>query len=83
MTDALSHSSPSLKTALEIGRQGELYLYERKFDAALESFTSALSILVPFLNKEPKGERRTLLIQQVLYFNLKNFFINFHLPHIV
>ncbi|KAI8123210.1 serine/threonine-protein kinase ULK3 [Lucilia cuprina] len=62
---ALSHSSPSLKTALEIGRQGELYLYERKFESALESFTSALGILVPFLNKEPKGERRTLLIQQL------------------
>lgn len=62
---ALSNSSPSLKTGLEIGRQGELYLYERKLDAALESYTSALGILVPFVNNEPKGERRNLLLQQV------------------
>lgn len=50
---------------MEIGRQGELYLYERKLDAALESYTSALGILVPFVNNEPKGERRNLLLQQV------------------
>ncbi|XP_017075211.1 serine/threonine-protein kinase ULK3 [Drosophila eugracilis] len=62
---ALSHSSPSLKTGLEIGRKGELYLYERKLDAALESYTSALGILVPFVNNEPKGERRNLLLQQL------------------
>uniref|UniRef100_A0A1A9WVH6 Serine/threonine-protein kinase ULK3 n=1 Tax=Glossina brevipalpis TaxID=37001 RepID=A0A1A9WVH6_9MUSC len=62
---ALSHSSPALKTALDIGRQGELYLYERKFELALETFTSALGLMVPFLNKEPKSERRTLLVQQL------------------
>ncbi|KAH8295331.1 hypothetical protein KR018_009993 [Drosophila ironensis] len=62
---ALSHSSPSLKTGLEIGRKGELYLYERKLDAALESYTTALGVLVPFVNNEPKGERRNLLLQQV------------------
>ncbi|KAH8382110.1 hypothetical protein KR009_001962 [Drosophila setifemur] len=62
---ALSHSSPSLKTGLEIGRKGELYLYERKLDAALESYTSALGVLVPFVNNEPKGERRNLLLQQL------------------
>uniref|UniRef100_A0A1B0G538 Serine/threonine-protein kinase ULK3 n=1 Tax=Glossina morsitans morsitans TaxID=37546 RepID=A0A1B0G538_GLOMM len=62
---ALSHSSPALKTALDIGRQGELYLYEHKFQLALETFTSALGVMVPFLNKEPKGERRALLVQQL------------------
>ncbi|KAH8340622.1 hypothetical protein KR059_002742 [Drosophila kikkawai] len=62
---ALSNSSPSLKTGLEIGRKAELYLYERKLDAALESYTSALGILVPFVNNEPKGERRNLLLQQL------------------
>ncbi|XP_032597665.1 serine/threonine-protein kinase ULK3 isoform X1 [Drosophila grimshawi] len=61
----LSNSSPSLKTGLEIGRKGELYLYERKLDAALEAYTSALGILVPFVNNEPKGERRNLLLQQL------------------
>ncbi|KAH8417066.1 hypothetical protein KR222_002566 [Zaprionus bogoriensis] len=62
---ALSNSSPSLKNGLEIGRKGELYLYERRLDAALESYTTALGILVPFVNNEPKGERRNLLLQQV------------------
>ncbi|XP_075145445.1 unc-51 like kinase 3 homolog Aduk [Haematobia irritans] len=62
---SLSHSSPSLKTGLDIGRQGELYLFERKYESALESFTAALGILVPFLNKEPKGDRRSLLLQQL------------------
>ncbi|XP_054734610.1 serine/threonine-protein kinase ULK3 isoform X2 [Anastrepha obliqua] len=62
---ALSHSSPQLKSALEIGRQGELYLYEKKFKAALEAYTSALGMLVPFTNNEPKGERRNLLLQQL------------------
>ncbi|XP_004537882.1 serine/threonine-protein kinase ULK3 isoform X2 [Ceratitis capitata] len=62
---ALSNSSPQLKSALEIGRQGELYLYERKFKAALEAYTSALGMLVPFANNEPKGERRNLLLQQL------------------
>ncbi|EDW66511.2 serine/threonine-protein kinase ULK3 [Drosophila virilis] len=61
----LSGSSPAMKTGLEIGRQGELYLYERKLDAALESYTSALGILVPFVNNEPRGERRNLLLQQL------------------
>ncbi|XP_036322967.1 serine/threonine-protein kinase ULK3 isoform X2 [Rhagoletis pomonella] len=66
---ALSHSSPQLKSALEIGRQGELYLYERKFRAALDAYTSALGMLVPFTNNEPKGERRNLLLQQLSCFN--------------
>ncbi|XP_067619445.1 serine/threonine-protein kinase ULK3 isoform X2 [Eurosta solidaginis] len=61
----LSHSSPQLKSALEIGRQGELYLYEKQFKAALEAYTSALKILVPFTNNEPKGERRNLLLHQL------------------
>lgn len=62
---ALSHSSPRLKNALEIGRQAELYLYEKKFESAFDSFKSALSILVPFLSNEPPGDRKTLIIQQI------------------
>lgn len=63
--DSLCSSSPNIQNGLDIGRQAELYTYERRFDSALQSFTSALSILVPLLNSEPKGERRTLLYQQV------------------
>lgn len=62
---SMSHSSPCLKNALEMGRQAELYAYEKKFEAAFESFKSALSILVPFLSNEPVGDRKTLIIQQI------------------
>lgn len=62
---AMSNSSPSLKNALEIGRQAELYMYEKKFEPAFESFKSALSILVPFLSNEPTSDRKTLIIQQI------------------
>lgn len=62
---ALSSSSPGIQNGLDMGRQAELYLYERRLDAALDSFTSALSVLVPLLNQEPKGDRRNLIYQQV------------------
>lgn len=62
---ALSHSSPRLENALEIGRQAELYMYEKKFESAFESFKSALSILVPFLSNEPTGDRKTMIVQQI------------------
>lgn len=62
---ALSHSSPNLKNALEIGRQAELYLYEKKFELAFDTFKSALSILVPFLSNEPASDRKTLIVQQI------------------
>lgn len=58
-------SSPSIQSALDIGRQAELYSYERKFSSAFELFTSALNVLVPSIRKEPSGERRDLLQQQV------------------
>lgn len=32
---------------------------------AFESFTTSLGILVPFINNEPKGERRNMLLEQV------------------
>ncbi|XP_055851733.1 serine/threonine-protein kinase ULK3 [Episyrphus balteatus] len=62
---AVSNSSPLLKTGLEIGRQAELYSYEKKLEAALEGYTSALGILVPFVNNEPKSDRRQLILQQI------------------
>lgn len=59
-------SLPSIQSALDMGRQAELYSYEQNFSAALELFTSALNVLVPSLRKEPSGERRDLLQQQVI-----------------
>lgn len=58
-------SSPQLQNGLEIGRQAELYEYEKKLDLALETFKSALSILVPLLQTEPKSQRKDLLTQQI------------------
>ncbi|XP_059610415.1 serine/threonine-protein kinase ULK3 [Phlebotomus argentipes] len=62
---SLSHSSPALKNSLEIGRQGELYVHEGNYKAALEGLKSSLGGLVPLLGQEPKGQRRDLLHQQI------------------
>lgn len=54
-------SSQSLLNALEIGRQGELYAYEKNFKLGLENLTASLSILVPLIQQEPPGVRREML----------------------
>lgn len=59
----LSSSSPAIRNALEIGRKGELYIFERNFKSALEAFKSALGELVPLLQTEPKGQRRDMMHQ--------------------
>lgn len=61
----MSASSTSLKSALEVGRQGELYTYEGKYQMALDSFRSSLGCLVSILTQEPKGSRRDLMHQLV------------------
>lgn len=64
---ALASSSPELKSALEIGRQAELYALENKLDVALESFKTVLGALMPLLAEEPRGsKRRDLLHQQIV-----------------
>lgn len=64
--DTLFASTPSIQSALDIARQAELYSYEQNFPLALDSFTTALNILVPLLKKEPNGKRKDLLQQQVM-----------------
>lgn len=59
----LTASSPAIRSALEIGRKGELYIFERNFKEALASFTLALGQLVPLLGTEPKGTRRDMMHQ--------------------
>lgn len=54
-------SSQSLLNALEIGRQGELYAYEKNYKLALENLTGSLSILIPLFQQEPPGTRREML----------------------
>lgn len=64
-SDSLFASTPAVQHALDIGRQAELYTYEQNFSTALESFTSALNVLVPLIRQEPNGERKDLLQLQV------------------
>lgn len=65
-SDTMFASTPSVQDAMDIARQAELYSYEQNFPLALESFTSALNILVPLLKQEPNGKRKELLQQQVM-----------------
>lgn len=58
-------SSPQLQNGLEIGRQAELYEYEKKLDLAFDTYKSSLSILVPLLQEEPKGPRKDSLAKQI------------------
>lgn len=47
--------------ALEIGRQGELYAFEKNYKVALDNLTGSLSILIPLIQQEPLGTRRDML----------------------
>lgn len=64
-SDTSFTSTPAVIHALDIGRQAELYTYEQNFTMALESFTSALNVLVPLLKNDPAGPRKDLLHKQV------------------
>ncbi len=61
LTDQMCTSSQSLLNALEIGRQGELYAFEKNFKTGLEKLTGSLSILIPLIQQEPAGTRRDML----------------------
>lgn len=63
----MTSSSPAIQAALEIGRTGELYIFERNFKGALECFKSALGQLVPLLTTEPKGTRRDMMHQLIQF----------------
>lgn len=60
-----SASSPALRDGLDMGRQAELYMIERNYAAAIAEYRRALSVLVPALSGEPRGERRERLHRQV------------------
>lgn len=58
-------SSRPIQDALQIGRKAELYQREHNLEAAVDTFRSALSLLVPLLGSEPKGVRKDMLHKQV------------------
>lgn len=61
----MAQATPSIATGLDIGNTGQLYLAEGRNDLALEKLTRALSILIPLLQAEPQGPRKTMLYSQV------------------
>lgn len=61
----LSKNTPPLFSALEIAQSAELYDAEGQIDVAFDKYQSALGLLLPLLSKEPKGERKILLSQEV------------------
>ncbi len=61
----MCNNTPALKTAVEIAHSAELYDREGQTEIAAEKYTTALGLLLPLLSKEPKGERKTLLSQEI------------------
>ena len=61
----LCRNTPNLKTALEIGQSAELYDHEGQLGIAFDKYQSALGLLIPLLQNEPKGDRKTMLSQEI------------------
>ncbi|XP_026466317.1 serine/threonine-protein kinase ULK3-like [Ctenocephalides felis] len=61
----LCSKNSTLLSALDQGRTGELYIAEGSYNNALETLQGALSQLMPILIKEPAGDRKILLHNQV------------------
>lgn len=66
---SLASTTPSLKTALEIGMEAVQYDAEGSRSAAFERYEAALQNILPILAKEQKGRRKELLHQQVRFSN--------------
>ncbi|CAG0900202.1 unnamed protein product [Cyprideis torosa] len=54
-------STPPLKSALDIGKSAEEYDQGAEFSCALETYTKCLGLLIPLIEREPTGERKTQL----------------------
>ena len=61
----LCRNTPKLITAVEIGQSAELYDHEGQLDTAFDKYQSALGLLIPLLQNEPKGDRKTLLSGEI------------------
>uniref|UniRef100_A0A0A9WTA7 Serine/threonine-protein kinase ULK3 n=4 Tax=Lygus hesperus TaxID=30085 RepID=A0A0A9WTA7_LYGHE len=60
---AMCSSTPKMVDGIDIGLTAQMYLYEGNYPMALDHFKLCLNILVPLLENEPPGQRRTLLTQ--------------------
>jgi len=61
----LSKNTPPLHSALEIAQSAELYEQEGQFEVAFEKYQTSLGLLLPLLTNEPKGDRKSLLSQEI------------------
>jgi len=61
---ALVSTTPSLKSALDIGVVAVQYDAEGQYSNALERYEAALKQIIQFLSKEPRGKRKELLHHQ-------------------
>ena len=60
-----SATSTKMQTGLEIAKAAEEYELEAKYRVAHEKYEVALGILIPLLQVEPAGRRKTLLHSEV------------------
>ena len=65
---ALVSTTPSLKSALDIGVVAVQYDAEGQFANALGGYQAALQQIIQLLSKEPRGKRKELLHKQVILF---------------
>ncbi|KAF5294715.1 hypothetical protein FQA39_LY00199 [Lamprigera yunnana] len=61
----ISTNTPNLTTGLDMGSIGELYYNDGNKQLAFDNLSSALSLLLPALGREPPGTRKDLLHIQV------------------
>ena len=62
---SLCSMTPKLLIGLEIAHAAEQYELEGKYSTALDKYKSALNILLPLLQSEPRGSRRSALSSEV------------------
>jgi len=63
----LSKGTPGLRDGLEICTAAKNYQMEGDIAQAVDRYTAGLGVLVPLLQKEPKGARRDLLHNAVMH----------------
>jgi hypothetical protein len=58
----LSHMNPKMSTGLEIAKAAEEYELEAQYVIALDKYQTALGMLIPLLQCEPRSSRRKTLL---------------------
>ncbi|XP_024084002.1 serine/threonine-protein kinase ULK3 isoform X2 [Cimex lectularius] len=61
----LCSSTPKMLDGIDIGYAAQMYLFEGKYEIALEKLKACFAILIPLLDEEPQGVRKKLLTMQL------------------